>query len=184
MFDLEADDAVNYGAIGSIIGHELGHGFDEQGSKFDSQGNLKDWWTAADRKQFEGRAQCVTDQFNTLDVGNGLRHNGSLVVGEALGDLGGLGLAYRAYKRSLKGKDGPVIDGFTADQRFFLAFARAFGTNVRSEALRLQLNTDPHPVPKFRANGTLQNMPEFHKAFGCKAGDAMVRAAEKLCRLW
>jgi putative endopeptidase len=184
MFDLEADDAVNYGAIGSVIGHELGHGFDDQGSKFDAKGNLNEWWTAADRKQFETRAQCVTDQFNTLDVGNGLRHNGSLVVGEALGDLGGLRLAYLAYKRSLKGKDGPVIDGFTADQRFFLAFARNYATNVRSEALRLQLTTDPHPLPKFRAIGTLQNMPEFHKAFNCKSGDAMVRPAEKQCRLW
>jgi putative endopeptidase len=107
-----------------------------------------------------------------------------LVVGEALGDLGGLRLAYLAYKRSLNGKEGPVIDGFTADQRFFLAFARNYATNVRTEALRLQLTTDPHPLPKFRAIGTLQNMPEFHKAFNCKIGDAMVRPAEKQCRLW
>jgi endothelin-converting enzyme/putative endopeptidase len=118
-------------------------------------------------------------------VGDGLRHNGKLVVGEAMGDLGGLTLAYKAYQRSLRGKPAPpAIDGFTADQRFFLAFARAWGTQYRPEALRLRLNTDPHPAPKFRAIGTLQNMPEFHRAFGCKPGDPMVRPAEKQCRVW
>jgi predicted metalloendopeptidase len=126
----------------------------------------------------------VIDQFNTLDVGNGLRHNGKLVVGEALGDLGGLTLAYRAYQRSLRGKPGPTVDGFTADQRFFLAFARVWSTHHREEAMRLRLNTDPHPLAQFRTNGTLQNMPEFHKAFQCKLGDAMVRPAEKQCKLW
>ena len=184
MFDMDADDAVNYGAIGAIIGHEMGHGFDDQGAKFDAQGNLKNWWTAEDRKKFEQRAGCVIDEFNTLDVGEGLHHTGKLVVGEAMGDLGGLTLAYKAYQRSLRGQPGPVIDGFTADQRFFIAFARVWGTQMRPEAMRVDLNTDPHPLPRFRVLGTLQNMPEFHKAFGCKQGDAMVRPIEKQCRLW
>jgi putative endopeptidase len=184
FFDLEADDAANYGAIGVVIGHEMGHGFDDQGSKFDSEGNLKNWWTPEDRKKFDERAACVIDQFNTLDVGEGLRHNGKLVVGEAFGDIGGLSLAYKAYQRSLGGKPGPVLDGFTADQRFFLAFARVWARSHRPEDLRLRLNTDPHPIAKFRTIGTLQNSPEFHKAFNCKLGDPMVRPPEKQCRLW
>lgn len=184
LFDLNADDAANYGAIGAVIGHEMGHGFDDQGSKFDAEGNLKNWWTPADRTQFEARAACVVEQFNTLDVGDGLRHNGKLVVGEALGDLGGLTLAFRAYQRSLGGKPGPILDGFTAEQRFFLAFARVWGSTMRPEAMRLRLNTDPHPLARFRANGTLQNMPEFHQAFQCQLGDAMVRPAAQRCKLW
>ncbi len=185
MFDMEADDAANYGAIGAVIGHEMGHGFDDQGSKFDFSGNLKNWWTVDDRKKFDARAQCVIDQFNTLDVGDNLRHNGRLVVGEALGDLGGVGIAYKAYKRSLRGQAAPpAIDGYTADQRFFLAFARVWGSQYRPEALRMQLQTNPHPVSRFRANGTLMNIPEFHGAFGCKPGDAMVRPPEKQCKLW
>ncbi len=184
MFDLSSDDAVNYGAIGAVIGHEMGHGFDDQGSKFDADGNLKNWWTADDRKKFEERSGCVIDQFNMLEVGDGLHHTGKLVVGEALGDLGGLKLAYRAYKRSLQGKAAPVIDGFTGEQRFFLSFARVWASQDRPESMRLRLNTDPHPLPKFRANGTLQNMPEFQQAFGCKQGDPMVRPVEKQCKLW
>ncbi len=170
MFDMTADDAANYGAIGAVIGHEMGHGFDDQGSKFDAEGNLKNWWTEEDRKKFEQRAGCVIDEFNTIEVGDGLHHTGKLVVGEAMGDLGGLTLAYKAYQRSLRGKPAPpVLDGYTADQRFFLAFARVWAGQYRPEAARLRLNTDPHPLPKFRANGTLQNMPEFRKAFHCKA---------------
>ena len=185
MFDMDADDAANYGAIGSMIGHEMGHGFDDQGSKFDFSGNLKNWWTVEDRKKFESRAQCVIDQFNTMDVGDNLRHNGRLVVGEALGDLGGVGIAYKAYKRSLKGQPPPpALDGYTADQRFFLAFARVWGSQYRPEAIRMQLQTNPHPLARFRANGTLMNIPEFHAAFGCKIGDAMMRPPDKQCKLW
>ncbi|MCX6593290.1 MAG: M13 family metallopeptidase [Acidobacteria bacterium] len=184
FFDLEADDAANYGAIGAVIGHEMGHGFDDQGSKFDAQGNMRDWWTAEDRKKFDERAACIIDQFDTIDVGDGLRHNGRLVTGEAMGDVGGLTLAYKAYKRSLKGKPGPVIDGFTADQRFFLAFARVWGSYERPESRQLRLKTDPHPISKWRANGTLSNMPEFFAAFSCKRGDPMVRPEEKRCKLW
>ncbi len=185
MFDMTADDAANYGAIGAVIGHEMGHGFDDQGSKFDAEGNLKNWWTDEDRKKFEQRAGCVVDEFNTLEIGDGQHHNGKLVVGEAMGDLGGLTLAYKAYQRTLRGKPAAAeLDGFTADQRFFLAFARVWASQYRPEATRLRLNTDPHPLPKFRANGTLQNMPEFRKAFQCQAGDPMVRAADKQCQLW
>ncbi|MGC4055546.1 MAG: M13 family metallopeptidase [Paludibaculum sp.] len=184
MFDLQADDAVNYGAIAAVIGHEMGHGFDDQGSKFDAEGNRKDWWTAEDRQKFDAKAGCVIHQFDTMDVGEGLHHTGKLVVGEAMGDLGGLTLAYEAYKHTLKGKPGPVIDGFTADQRFFLAFARVWSSQYRPEAMRLQLNTNPHPLAKFRANGTLMNMPAFHAAFQCKQGDPMVRPAEQQCKLW
>lgn len=184
FFDMNADDAANYGAIGAVIGHEMGHGFDDQGSKFDAQGNLKNWWTPEDRRKFEDRAGCIVDEFFNLDVGEGLRHNGKLVTGEAMGDLGGLTIAYRAYKRSLKGKEAPVLDGYTGDQRFFLAFARVWASSYRPESMRLQLNTNPHPLGKFRAIGTLQNMPEFHKAFNCKPGDHMVRPPEKQCKLW
>jgi predicted metalloendopeptidase len=184
FFDMSADDAVNYGAIGVVIGHEMGHGFDDQGSKFDAEGNLKNWWTPEDRKKFDARAGCVIEQFDTLDVGEGLRHKGKLVVGEALGDLGGVALAHKAYLRSLKGKPAPVIDGLTGDQRFFYGFATVWARSHTPQDLRLRLNTDPHPIAKFRVNGTLQNVPEFHKAFDCKLGDPMVRPAEKQCELW
>jgi predicted metalloendopeptidase len=184
FFYMDADDAVNYGAIGAVIGHEMGHGFDDQGSKFDADGNLKMWWTDADRQKFEVRANCVTSQFDSIDVGNGIRHNGKLVTGEAMGDLGGLTLAYRAYHNALKGKAAPVLDGFTGDQRFFLSFARVWADQERVEQQRLQVTTDPHPIAKFRANATLSNMPEFHQAFACKLGDKMVRPVEERCKLW
>jgi putative endopeptidase len=184
FFDIDADDAVNYGAIGAVIGHEIGHQFDDGGSKYDASGALRNWWTADDRAKFDTRTACVVDQFNTIDVGGGLHHNGKQVLGEALGDLGGVTVSYRAYHRSLGGKAGPVLDGYTADQRFFIAFARIMGTDMREEAMRLQLNTNPHPVSKWRANATLQNVPEFQRAFQCKAGEAMVRPPEKQCYLW
>jgi len=184
FFDKDADDALNYGAIGAVIGHEMGHGFDDQGSKFDASGNLSNWWTDQDRAKFEVRAGCVTSQFDSIDAGNGLRHKGKLVTGEAMGDLGGLTLAYKAYHRALNGKEPPVIDGFTGDQRFFLAFARVWANNQTVESARLRLNTDPHPLPKFRTNATLQNMPEFQRAFSCKLGDSMVRPPDQQCHLW
>jgi putative endopeptidase len=184
-FDMQADDAANYGAIGAVIGHEIGHQFDDGGSKYDATGALKNWWTEEDKKTFETRTACVVDQFNTLDVGEGLHHNGKQVLGEALGDLGGLATAYRAWKRSQAGRsEPPVMDGFTAEQRFFISFARVWGTQYRPEAMRLQLNTNNHPLSQYRAIGTLQNMPEFHRAFQCKSGDPMVRPAQQQCKLW
>ncbi len=184
FFDVNADDAMNYGAIGAVIGHEIGHGFDDQGSKFAADGTLKNWWTDEDRKKFDERAACIVDQFNSFDVQPGIRHIGKLVTGEGLGDLGGLTLAYKAYKRALNGKPAPVIDGLTGDQRFFIAFARVWAGSSRQETERLQLQTDPHPVARSRVLETLKNMPEFHAAFGCKPGDAMVRPPEKRCKLW
>jgi len=184
FFDPKADDAENYGAIGAVIGHEMGHGFDDQGSKFDADGNLRNWWTTADRTNFQTRAACIVNQFDAIDVGGGQHHNGKLVTGEAMGDLGGLRLAYEAYHESLNGKPAPVIDGFTGDQRFFLAYARVWARNQRPAYTTKQLATDPHPVPKYRVNATLQNVPEFHAAFQCRQGDEMVRPVAEQCRLW
>jgi|HubBroStandDraft_1064217.scaffolds.fasta_scaffold25257_2 putative endopeptidase len=184
FFEMDADDAVNYGAIGVVIGHEMGHGFDDQGSKYDADGNLKNWWTDQDRAKFEARAACIVNQFDSIDVGEGLHHTGKLVTGEAMGDLGGATLAYKAYHQSLNGKEPPVIDGLTGDQRFFLAYARVWAGSQRPEAMRLQLATNPHPLAKYRTNATLQNMPEFHKAFACKLGDPMVRPPSEQCHLW
>jgi endothelin-converting enzyme/putative endopeptidase len=185
FFDLGADDAANYGAIGSVIGHEMGHQFDDGGSKYDATGKLTNWWTPEDRKKFEQRTACVVNQFNSMDLGDGMRHNGKLVLGESMGDLGGITIAYRAYRRSLSGKPEPQpMEGFTADQRFFIAFARLWGSEMRPEAKRLQVNTNPHPLPKYRAIATLQNIPEFQKAFQCKPGDTMVRPLQQQCKLW
>ena len=184
FFDATADDAVNYGAIAVVIGHEIGHGFDDQGAKFDAQGNLRNWWTDADTKEFDKRTACIVDQFNSFDAVPGQRHLGKLVTGEALGDLGGIALAYKAYHHSLKGAEGPVIDGLTADQRFFIAFARVWATNARPEDDGLRLKTDPHPLPRYRIIETLKNVPEFAKAFDCKEGDPMVRPAAMRCKLW
>src|SRR6202012_5587373 len=152
FFDPKADDAGNYGAIGAVIGHEMGHGFDDQGAKFDAAGNLKNWWTDADKANFEKRSACIVDQFDSIDVGDGQHHNGKLVTGEAMGDLGGLTLGYKAYHKSLNGKPAPVIDGFTGDQRFFLAFARLWASNQRAAAAAKQIATDPHPLAKSRVN--------------------------------
>ena len=183
FFDPEADDAINYGAIGAVIGHEITHGFDDQGSKFDAEGNLKNWWTDDDRKKFEEKTQCVVDQFNSYQVADGLFQNGRLVLGEATADLGGLIIAYSAFQKSMEGKPHPEkIDGFTPEQRFFLGFVQVWANNARAEAERLQTLGDPHPLPRFRANGTLSNMEAFREAWGCKASDTMVR--EKSCKVW
>ena len=183
-FDPAADDAVNYAGIGTTIGHEMGHQFDDGGSKYDATGRLREWWSPADRQQFTARAGCIIEQFNEIDLGDGLRHNGRLVAGEAMGDLGGLRVAYRAYRRSLAGRPERTIDGYTPDQRFFIAFAQKWGTHWRPDAMRLQLATDNHPISKYRANATLANMPEFQQAFECAAGDPMVRPAAEVCRIW
>src|SRR5271168_587885 len=182
FYDPNADDAVNYGGIGAVIGHEISHGFDDQGSKFDGKGNLHEWWKPEDRKNFTERGDCVVNQFNGYEVEPGLHQNGKLVLGESIGDLGGLTIAYAAYEKSIEGKRPKDIDGFTPEQRFFLGWAQVWGANQRAEAARLQTNTDPHPLARFRGNGPLSNMEAFRKAFGCKKGDAMVR--EQLCKIW
>jgi putative endopeptidase len=182
FYSPNADDAVNYGGMGAVIGHEISHGFDDQGSKFDGKGNLQEWWTPDDRKNFTERGDCVVNQFNGYEVEPGLHQNGKLVLGESIADLGGLSIAYAAYEKSVEGKRPKDIDGFTPEQRFFLGWAQVWGANQRVEAARLQTNTDPHPLAKFRANGPLSNMEAFAKAFGCKKGDAMVR--EQSCKIW
>ena len=182
FYDPNADDAVNYGGIGAVIGHEISHGFDDQGSKFDGKGNLHEWWTPDDRKSFTERGDCVVNQFNGYEVEPGLHQNGKLVLGESIGDLGGLAIAYAAYEKSIEGNRPKDIDGFTPEQRFFLGWAQVWGANQRAEAARLQTNTDPHPLARFRGNGPLSNMEAFAKAFGCKKGDSMVR--EQVCKIW
>src|SRR5467141_326826 len=183
FYDPKADEAVNYGGMGAVIGHEITHGFDDQGSKFDAHGNLSDWWTAEDRKNFDERASCVEKQFDGYEVESGLHQNGKLVLGDSIADLGGLAIAYAAYEKSLEGKPRPKeIDGFTAEQRFFLGWAQVWGANQRPEAARLQTKTNPHPLARFRGNGPLSNLAIFAQAFGCKKGDAMVR--EQACKIW
>jgi putative endopeptidase len=183
FYDPKADDAINYGGMGAVIGHEISHGFDDEGSQFDPRGNLRDWWTPADRKNFDERATCVSTQFDGYEVEPGLRQNGKLVLGESIGDLGGLAIAYAAYEKSLEGKPRPKdLDGFTPEQRFFLGWAQVWGANQRPEAARLQANTNPHPLARFRGNGPISNMAAFASAFGCKKGDPMVR--EQSCKIW
>ena len=184
-FDFQADDAFNYGAMGAIIGHEITHGFDDEGSQFDAQGNMKNWWTPEDEKNFEARGACIAKQFGDFVVEDNLKENGKLVEGESIADLGGLVIAYAAYQKSLVGKARPQdIDGFTPDQRFFLGYARSWAENMRPEYARTLTNVDPHPLPKFRVLGPLSNFPAFAKAFDCKSGDAMVRPPSDRCEIW
>jgi predicted metalloendopeptidase len=185
FFNPAADDAINYGAIGAVIGHEITHGFDDEGANFDLAGNLKDWWTPADKKNFEGRADCIVKQFDAFEVEPGLHEQGKLVSGESIADLGGLTVAYHAYQKSLEGKPRPAdVDGFTPEQRFFLGWAQVWAEKATPEYERLIAKNNEHPLPRFRVNGPLSNMPEFAQAFGCKAGDAMVLPAEKRAVIW
>jgi endothelin-converting enzyme/putative endopeptidase len=184
-FDPKGLDAINYGAVGVSIGHEISHGVDDEGAQFAADGSLAKWWTDEDYKNFEARTACTTKQYDNYFVEPGLHLQGKFVTGEALGDLGGVNLAYRAYHRSREGKGPePVVDGYTPDQQFFLAEAQWRGAIVRPEAARTAVSTDPHPPGKYRVLGPLSNMPEFEKAFGCKAGDAMVRAEAERCAVW
>ena len=183
FFNFEADDAINYGAIGGVIGHEFSHGFDDSGSRFDADGNLKMWWTADDRKKFEERAACVIKQFGEYEVQPGLFINGKLTLGENIGDFAGLTVAYEAFKKSLEGKPRPAdIDGFTPEQRFFLGWAQVWAGKYTPEAERLQVETNTHSLPRWRVNGPLSNMPQFAQAFGCKQGQKMVRS--DMCQIW
>jgi len=185
FFDAKADDAVNYGGIGAIIGHEMTHGFDDQGSQFDADGNLKNWWTPDDRKNFEQRGDCIAKQFDALEVEPGLHENGKLEEGEAIADLGGLVIAHAAFEKTLEGKPAPApIDGFTADQRFYLSFAALWAVNYRPEAQRLRAKVDPHPLNFFRVDASLPNLESFAKAWGCGANSHMVKPAEQRCRIW
>jgi putative endopeptidase len=183
FFYSNGDDAINYGGIGSVIGHEMTHGFDDEGRKFDAQGNLKNWWTPEDQKRFEERAKCVEEQFDAYPVQGDLHENGKLVLGESIADLGGLTIAHKAYERSLEGKPTPPpIDGLTNEQRFFLAWARIWANNDRPEFERLMVTVNPHPLDHYRAIAAPSNMPSFAKAFGCAPDSPMVR--KNRCEIW
>jgi predicted metalloendopeptidase len=184
FFDVRADDAVNYGAIGAVIGHEIGHGFDDQGRKSDGDGNLRDWWTKEDAAAFDARAAKLGAQYDALSPLEGMHVNGKLTMGENIGDLSGLAQAYRAWKLSLGGKEPPVIDGLTGEQRFFMGFAQIWRVKQREEALRSQLLSDPHSPGMYRAYVPLLNNDAFQKAFGVKPGDKMYRAPEERVRIW
>jgi putative endopeptidase len=185
FFDPAADDAVNYGGIGVVIGHEITHGFDDRGRLYDANGNLGDWWTEADAAQFKVRAQKLVDEFNRFEALPGLPINGELTLGENIADLGGLSVAYDALEHSLAGKPPPPkIDGFTPEQRFFLAYGQLWRTKFRDDALRLQVMSNPHSPGQFRAFGPLVNMTEFYAAFGIKEGDPMWRAPELRAKIW
>ncbi|MEW6996647.1 M13 family metallopeptidase [Colwelliaceae bacterium BS250] len=184
FFNLEADDAVNYGGIGAVIGHEMGHGFDDQGSKYDANGNLKNWWTEQDLKEFSSRAKQLVTQYNGYEVFADLNVNGELTLGENIGDLSGLTIAYRAYKTSLNGVEAPVIDGLTGDQRFFMGYAQIWRGKRTEKALRERVATDSHSPGHFRALGSLSNMTEFVEAYGIKEGDAMYIAPENRVKIW
>jgi len=185
FYDPNRDDAMNYGGIGAVIGHELTHGFDDQGSKFDAHGNLNNWWTPEDLKNFETRGDCIAKQFDSFEVEPGLHENGKLEEGESIADLGGLTIAYAAFHKTLEGKPQPApIDGFTADQRFFLAWAQVWAGSTRPERARMLAINDPHPLDRFRVRGPMSNLPAFAKAFGCSADSPMVRAEGIRCRVW
>jgi len=182
FFSKDADDAINYGGIGAVIGHELTHGFDDQGSQFDEKGNLRNWWTPEDRKAFDARTQCVADEYSGFEPLPGMHINGKLTLGENVADNGGLRLALMALLDTLGNKNVGQIDGFTPEQRIFLGWGQVWCESQTDQVLRLRNQTDPHSPGRFRVNGVLQNMPEFQKAFGCKAGAPMV--AQNACRVW
>jgi putative endopeptidase len=183
-FDMNAVDAVNYGAIGVVIGHEVSHGFDDQGAKYDASGRLKNWWTPDDLDRFQKRTQCVLDQFEGYEIETGIHHNGKLVLGESIGDLAGAKIAYLAFKKSEAKKAAPTIDGLTPDQQFFIAWGQFRGDATRPETQRLMVQRDPHPVARFRVIGPLSNLPVFQKTFACQDDSPMVRTGAKRCEVW
>jgi len=184
FFDMKADDAVNYGAIGAVIGHEISHGFDDQGSQFDGEGRLRNWWTEADRKAFEAITGKLVAQYGAYEPIPGSHVNGKLTLGENIADLSGLQIAYKAYKLALNGKPAPVIDGLTGDQRFYLGWSQAWREKLREERALQLVTIDPHSPPQFRANGAAVNSDGFQDAFGTKPGDGMYKAPEDRIRLW
>ncbi|TWU35137.1 M13 family metallopeptidase [Novipirellula artificiosorum] len=184
FFNLAADDAVNYGAIGAVIGHELSHGFDDKGSKYDGHGNLRSWWTPTDREEFERRAAILSEQYSQYEPVAGNYVNGDLTLGENIGDLGGLSLAYEAYRLSLEGKEAPVIDGLNGDQRFFLGWAQIWRRLYREQELLKRLITDPHSPSEYRVNGIVRNMDAWYDAFDIKPNDPLFLAPKQRVRIW
>jgi predicted metalloendopeptidase len=183
-FNMHADDAVNYGAIGSVIGHEISHGFDDKGRQYDGDGNLRDWWTAEDNGKFTQKAAGLIEQYGRFEALPGLNVNGELTLGENIGDLSGAAVAYRAYIHSLGGAEAPVIDGYTGPQRFFLGYAQAWRSKWREGLMREIVLTDPHAPNEFRANGVVANMDEFYAAFGVRAGDRLWRKDAERVKIW
>ena len=184
FFDMDADDAVNYGGIGAVIGHEIGHGFDDQGSRYDGSGNLENWWTESDREQFDARAQVLVDQFNAFEPLPGLHIDGQVALGENIGDLVGLTTAYRAYQKSLQGEDSPQLEGYTGEQRFFLSWAQVWKMKMRDDAMREQIARGPHAPPKYRAMGAPRNVDAFYEAFDVQEEDEMYIPPEERARIW
>ncbi|MTW11806.1 M13 family peptidase [Pseudoduganella eburnea] len=184
FFDANADDAVNYGAIGAVIGHEISHGFDDQGAQYDGDGNLRDWWSKRDHANFKAKTQMLVKQYGAFSPVKGYKVNGELTLGENIADNSGLAIAYKAYKLSLGGKPAPVIDGFTGEQRFYQGWAQAWRAKSRDAALIRQVTTDPHSPEEFRANGSLRNQPGFYDAFGVKKGDKMYLAPKDRVIIW
>lgn len=184
FFDLNADDAVNYGGIGAVIGHEIGHGFDDQGSAFDGTGTMKNWWTPQDLAAFKKKTSALVAQYNSFKAFPDLNVNGDFTLGENIGDLGGLSIAIKAYKATLNGKEAPVMDGFTGMQRVFLGWGQVWAEKMREEALRSQIASDPHSPALFRVNGTVRNVPEFYEAFNIKPTDSLYLAPEKRVKIW
>ncbi|MGI9246267.1 MAG: M13 family metallopeptidase [Steroidobacteraceae bacterium] len=184
FFDMKADDAVNYGGIGAVIGHEISHGFDDQGRKFDGKGVLRDWWKPEDNERFMARATALVNQYDAFSPIEGMHVNGQLTLGENIGDLSGLAVAYKAYRLSLDGRPAPELDGFSGDQRFFVGWAQVWARKYREDELRKRLKTDPHSPSEYRCNGILRNMPAFAAAFGVKPGDRMFLPADQQVRIW
>ncbi len=184
FFNMAADDAVNYGGIGAVIGHEIGHGFDDSGSQYDGDGNLRNWWTDTDREEFERRTAVLVEQFNAFEPLPGQFINGKFTLGENIGDLGGMTIAHKAYQLSLNGKPAPIIDGLTGDQRFFMGWGQVWARKYRDEELSQRLITDPHSPSEFRVNGIVRNMPEFYNAFDVKPEDGLYLAPEQRVKIW
>ncbi|MDV6327963.1 M13 family metallopeptidase [Idiomarina sp. Sol25] len=184
FFDMDAEMAVNYGGIGAVIGHEMGHGFDDQGAKYDGDGNLQSWWTDADKKAFEERTQQLSAQYSEYEPIDGLNVNGDLTLGENIGDLAGLTIAYEAYKMSLDGEEAPVLDGFTGEQRVFIGWAQVWRGKYREDAIREQVMSDPHSPAVYRVNGTVVNVPAFYEAFDVEEGDELYVAPENRVTIW
>jgi putative endopeptidase len=184
FFDLAADEAINYGAIGAVIGHEIGHGVDDQGSKFDGDGNIRNWWTDADRAEFEARTDALVGQYDSYYPFPDLHVNGTFTLGENIGDLGGISIALKAYQASLQGQEAPVIGGFSGTQRVFIGFGRVWRSKIRDEALRTQIATDPHSPGVYRANGSVRNVPEWYSAFQVGEGDGLYLAPEERVKIW
>lgn len=183
-FSVQNADAVNYGGIGVVIGHEISHGFDDQGAQYDAQGRLNNWWTADDLTRFHERTSCVVRQFDGYFIEPGIHHNGKLVLGESIGDFAGAKIAYLAFKKAAKTHPEPTIDGFTPEQQFFIAWGQWRGDEIRPETQRTMVQGDPHPIGKYRVIGPLSNLPEFKQAFSCKDDSAMVRPPADRCQVW